>query len=251
MHRFRLAVASYLGYPRMHFAGEYRADASTTNNDYCNYRMNEPLNPDLVDWDYDKYGTNEFEIVNVKVTSVHYKDGTSSLKDSVVGQDIVGNIDRPLAKLVSSNNHRCSIYGMKLGIQWSGISTAFRGEWTPNIIGQSPWPRIKCYDQQHSFQSTHYPYSSQFTTTVTNIHWQDLRDSKVLKQLQNAVGEGALTLRGTMFHHPSDYLPSNATYGYLLGVIGAPSPSDTLNVPGERAMYIKESPARRVEVWQR
>ena len=235
-------MASYLGYPRIHFAGEYRADASTTNNDYCNYRMNEPLNPDIIDMDYDRYGTNELEIVNVKVMSVYYKDGTMSLRDSVVGQYIVGNIDCPLAKIVSSNNHLATLHGMEIGIHWSDNSPAFRGKWSPNIIGQSAWPRLKCYDLQHSLQSTHYPYSSQFTTTVTNIHWHDLRDSEVLNQLQNAVGEGTLALRGTMFHHPRDYLPSNDTYGNIIGVIGVPSPSDTLNVPGERAMYIKDRP---------
>ena len=153
-----MAAASYLSYPQIHIAGQFRADASSTNNDYCNYRMNEPLNPDVIDMDYARYGTNEFEIVNVKVTTVYYENGTSSLEDSIVGQHIVGNIDRPLAKMASSNNHHCSLYGMRLGLQWSDGTLAFMGEWTPNIIGQSPWTRVKCFDYKHSLESTHYPF---------------------------------------------------------------------------------------------
>lgn len=241
-------MASYLGYPRIHFAGQYRADASTTNNDFCNYRMSEPLNPDQ-NMDFNKYGTNEFEIVNAKVTSVHYKNGTTSLRDSVVGHVIIGNSNSPHAKLSSPYNQFSSLYGMSFGIQWHNTNvTAFRGQWTPNVIAQSQWSRLKCYTKAHHglypWQIT-TPLSSQFTTTVTNIDWQSMGGSEVLTQLQNAVGKGSLTLRGTMFYYTRNYLPyvtHNATYGYLIGVIGATGPADTLNVPGERAMYTKDEP---------
>lgn len=112
--------SSYLGYPRIHFAGQFRADSNTRNNDFCNYRLDKPTNPDLNGMDWNANGTNEFQFVHTKVTSVLYKDGTSSTTDPLVGQNIIGNLKRPIAKLVDINNSgaHMSIFGMKFGIQW-------------------------------------------------------------------------------------------------------------------------------------
>ena len=248
-YRWNFAVATYLGYPRIHFAGQFRADTSTTNNEFCNYRMDQPLMNDL-EIDHNMDGTNYYEIVNAKVTSVHFKNGTSSLKDSFVGQDIIGNTDRVCAKLASPYEQFSSLYGLTFGIQWSTATkaTAFRGEMVASVTGQSTWTPVKCYSKDYHGEYPHQnsiSEASQYATIVTGIDWHDLGDSEVLAQLQNAVGEGDLAFRATMSYYTRHFVPyrvHNATYGYLIGVIGVADPSDSLHAPVERAMYSKDRP---------
>lgn len=118
------------------------------------------------------------------------------------------------------------------------------------LAGQSTWVCMKCYDEVHHgeypFQFT-FPQAAQFATIVTGVDWNDLGDSEVLTQLKNSVGEGNLALRVTMSYftrHYEFYKALNATFGYLIGVIGVADPSDSLSVPGERTMYSKGTPLR-------
>ena len=229
--------ASYLGYPRIHFAGQYRGDVNTKNNDVCEYFVDEPFGqtPSL---DWNEYGTNDFELVSTKVTSVHYEDGTSSLKDSVVGQGFVGNVDRPHAKFV--NDYIPCVYGLSLGIQWEDSKEmAFLGNQMPVRLHQSLWSRMKCVGASGSY----HPYSIQFIATVTDVNWHSLGDSLALAQLQRAVGEGYLVMRITMFgYNWNPKVEHNFTYGYMMGVIAAPGPSETLGLTGDRAMITKHQP---------
>ena len=242
---------SYLSYPRIHFAGQFRADSDTRNNDPCNYDPQFELNLDTngVDWGFN--GTNEFQFFDTEVTSVYYGDGTMSTSDPVVGRGIVGNLERPFAKLtdldVDCQDHS-SIYGLKFGIQWSDdhpesdADLAFYGSWTRNVVAQSMWPRLKCYSNTNYgtelFQDS-FPLGGQATTTITGVDWGDVSQSQALQELKSAAGGRDLAVRITFYYYTRNYptyVPYNATLGYVVGVIGVPSDSDTLNVPGERVM---------------
>lgn len=177
--------------------------------------------------------------MNTEITSVHYEDGTSSLSDNVVGHSIVGNTDRPHAKLVG--DYTPCLYGLGLGIQWRGTKDmAFLGKVIPVRLQQSQWSRMKCYDVN---TRSYHPYSVHFILTVTGIEWHSLRDSVVLTQLQRAAGEGDLVVRITMFgYNWRREVPHNFTYGYLMGVIGVPGPSGNLGLAGDREMFTKHRP---------
>ena len=252
------ALGSYLDYPRIHFYGHFRADSCTRNNDRCNYRMDKPFNPDLngVDWGFN--GTNEFQLYDAQVTSVIYSDGTSSTTDSIVGRRIIGNLKHPHAKLTDLDTDiqdHSTVYGMKFGITWGSQDqnedVAFYGKWTRNVIAQHLWPRLKCYNEdnygQELFQDS-FPLGAQFTTTVTNIDWAEIRNSQILNELKMAANGGSLVVRGSLQYYTRNYpsyVPFNATLGYIYGIIGIPGLKDTLNVPGQRMMrFIKTFPVQ-------
>ena len=246
----QLTISSYLGYPRIHFAGQFRADSNTRNNYRCWYMKDRDSNIDYnYDWNFN--GTNEFQFFNTSVTSVIYKNGTTSTKDPVIGKQIIGNLDRPYGKLVGLNvqtEEHSAVYGLNFGIKWSrGFPSspedvAFQGKWSPNILYLNGWQRSKCYNEEHygpyPYQST-FPMAAQSTTMITGIKWNNPKGSLVLKQLQKAVGNRELSVRITLFHYTRAYLPYaayNFTLGYVVGTIGTFGESDSLNVPGQRRL---------------
>lgn len=67
------AFSSYLGYPRINFAGRFRADVNTHNNEVCHYRKGIKLPmPELSDdgRDWNAEGTNEFEFVQYLLLTI-------------------------------------------------------------------------------------------------------------------------------------------------------------------------------------
>lgn len=250
-------LGSYLGYPRIHFHGQFRADSDTRNNERCNYRMDHKLNSDTngVDWGFN--GTNEFQFFNTSVTSVVYENGSISDDDPIIGQYIFSNLEHPYAKLTdldTDEQGHSTIYGMEhFGIKWSRDfpkedDIAFTGKWTRNVIAQNMWSRIKCYSEKnhgHELYQDSFPFSSQSTTTITNIMWpkKDNKKSKGLAQLKHhseTRSGGNLAVRITLQYYTRNYpsyVPYNATLGYVYGVIGIPGERDTLNVPGDRVMF--------------
>ena len=88
--------------------------------------------------------------------------------------------------------------------------------------------------------------STQYTTTITGIDWQELGDSEALTQLRKAAGDdGELSVRITMNYYTRNYEPYaqyNFTLGRIVGSIGVQRDGDTLNVPGDRAMFTKNDP---------
>ena len=214
--------------------------------------MDKELNPDLnsVDWGFN--GTNEFEFFNTYISSVVYQDGSSSVEDPVVGRHIIGNLERPFAKLTDLDTDcqdHSTIYGLKFGIKWSedfpddDTDIAFYGNWTRSIVAQSMWPRLKCYNNESHGSELYqgsFALGAQSTTKIKDILWKNLGGSLALSQLQIAVGDDEDLVVRITFHYYTRNYPSyvayNATLGYVIGVIGVPSDSDTLNVPGEREM---------------
>ncbi len=105
---------TYLGYPRIYFAGQHRAHPSTRNNDRCDFRMDEEVSAE-----WGKNGTQEFELFNTIVTSVVYENGSNSTNDPIVGH---GNLQRPFANFVDLDvdvQTHLTIYGLQFGITWN------------------------------------------------------------------------------------------------------------------------------------
>lgn len=175
-----MALSSYLGYPRINFQGHFRADSNTHNNDVCNYH-DAPIPTDhYVDWNSD--GTNEFEFVNAKVTSVVWNDGSvheKSTEDPIIGHSIIGNIDGPISKIADGSTRDpeiFTIFGMQFGIKWNEETAlpepkdiAFHGDMARCVATQFVWRRIPCYTSENHGEN---PYqgsiraSVQFASTV-------------------------------------------------------------------------------------
>ena len=191
------------------------------------------------------------------MTSVVYSDGTLSTQDPVVGHKIVDNLSGPLAKIADPNylyGWHTIVFGLKFGIQWGrhyperDADMAFHGNWSRSVITLFNWKRVLCYSHlnhgKELFQNSLHK-ASQSKSTIRDISWGNLGGSEALRQLREAAGDGELAVRINLSYHTTNYPPyvaHNATLGYVVGALGVPSPSDTLNVPGERAMFFRENP---------
>jgi hypothetical protein len=74
---------SYLGVPRLHFAGRFRADVSTVNNNPSNFGQSDPQ-----DLSWNPIGSGSFGLVDCKITSAVRADGSvaaSAAEDPVIG----------------------------------------------------------------------------------------------------------------------------------------------------------------------
>ena len=240
-----------MGYPRIHFAGKVYADANYANNEMCFYR---PDVETVKSYDYHelyvKYGTNEFYFYDCHVTSVVYEDGTFSTDDPIVGHEIIGNLDRPQPKMVDNSlSSFTAIFGMSFGIKWTEkapknrYDIAFYGKWSVNVVTTFQWPSGKCYSRTHHGDGppeSDKEFSALSTTKIINVNWGNVGGSDALKQLQSRAatsGSEELAVRITMFLHSQ-----STGIITVAGVIGVPSPTDTLGFAGERAMYPANDP---------
>ena len=234
---FLFSQASYLDFPRVHFYGKFRADASTPNNNGCNFdpEINDPFEDKPNDnWNY--IGTNEFSIQDTFVTGVTDRGMAKDANDEVIGAAVLDSGNHPFAKMVDIDTDwqgaAAVVYGMVFRIVWSDGKEALRGKWTPSSISQSMWKRMKCYKgNQGSF-----PFGTLSTTTITDITWGDLRGSAVLKKLKelstNKLQLSISLSRYTRNH--KDLAKTAFTLGLITGTIGVSSDAEPLNYGGER-----------------
>lgn len=105
------ALASYMGYPRVQFSGSYRTDLNSKNNDPCNFIKSDEI----------FIGSNNFEFFDASVTSVVYADGRETQNDALVGQKVISNVRRPLAKFSDLDvdcQNASTVHGLKISIKW-------------------------------------------------------------------------------------------------------------------------------------
>ena len=178
-----------MDYPRVHFYGKFRADASTPNNERCYFDANidayENDTDHIMNWNY--IGTNEFSIQDTFVTGVTTDSGVT--KDQVIGAAVLDSSNNPFAKMVDIDTewqgYATTIYGMVFRIVWSDGTEALSGKWAASSISQSIWKRRKCCQGQDSFTS-----GTLSTTTINDIKWGELRGSAVLEKLKKLSTKG-------------------------------------------------------------
>ena len=195
------------------------------------------------------YGSNSFQFFDTVVTGITKMSGNQQTDDPIVGQPVVNNIDFPFAKIVDLDvdcQGRSAIYGMQFGVQGDS-SLLFYGKWTPNIIAQNMLPRVACFSDIDDCELIYSPggesFSAQSMTTITDIEWNVepamgsfLED---FKAAFDATGMNKLVVRITQYAYR--YGGDDASLGHVVGVIGIPSDTDTLNVPGDRFMIPTDS----------
>ena len=238
---FSFSRASYLDYPRVHFYGKFRADASTPNNERCYFDANIDAYKNDTDhiynWNY--IGTNEFSIQDTFVTGVTTDSGVT--KDEVIGAAVLDSSSRPFAKMVDIDTEwqgaATVIYGMVFRIVWSDGTEALSGKWTASSISQSMWKRRKCYQGNGSFTS-----GTLSTTTISDIKWGELRRSAVLEKLKKLSTKGnnklqlSVSLSAYTSGNPKDFAETAFTLGLITGTIGVSSDTEPLNYGGERLL---------------
>ena len=244
---------SYLDVPRIHFTGKFRADVNTRNND--NNTFSGQLNPDQnKDWNFN--GTNEFSFFDTSIVAVDLSSSDSAdPEDPVLSAIIFNNADRVLPKIVDLDvdcQEVSTIYGMEFGIGWNegGVyKKGLTGKWTPSVIAQDMWPRLKCFTEEFygDRPQDSVPFGSQGTTILTDIEWGDTRNSPALQELRvrSTRGSGKLSIRVSYYFYPRNYgalVPYAFALGYVVGTIGVYDNGETLNFGGDRMLIPDQLP---------
>ena len=240
-------MASYLDTPRIHFAGDFRADPPTANNKPCNFAVDE--NYDIgygLGWN--GFGTGEFAFLDTKVYGAVSKDGKFIKDDPVIGARVLDNYRKPFAKYadldVDAQLITSTIYGMRFGIGWEQINEdsqnlAFKGEWTSNAITQSYWLKVKGLDDLNDNAGV----SS--TTTITNIIWNEsYKKSPILTELKESSGNKLqVSISLYSYRHIGDPRPpNNFSLGHVVGTIGISKEGEPLNYGGDRLLIPVDEP---------
>ena len=224
---FRKAAGSYLDSPRIHFAGQYRADVNSRNNCPCNYDPGSPIY-ESQEWNYQ--GTNEWEFVDTVVTAVIGNNGEEIPGSPLLGAKVFSNENRPFGKIVDMDVdfQVSSLYGLEFGLKYNNISL-FTGKWSTSVIVHDMWVKMKCTNRSRGLKV----FGAQSTTRVTDVAWSQLElisDLKTATEQQNASGDLSVSI------NLDTYSADIFTMGRVYGTIGIAMVGEPLNVGGERKM---------------
>jgi hypothetical protein len=163
---------SYLGYPRLHFAGKFLADVSTINNDSANFS---PETPDVA-LGWNPNGTGVFDLNDCVVTKVVYGPGdeaTTPEQDPLVGQKLTPVYTYGQPKLVDLDPMQqgvSEIWSMTLKVGGlsanpSSLPSSMTGDYIEAPFDRM-WNQVLNNDYKSSVLATAY-----YQSTLTNLVW--------------------------------------------------------------------------------
>ncbi len=212
---------SYLGVPRLHFAGWFRANPSTINNapgnyDHTSNRSQVPISPS-----WNPYGDASWSIA-ATVRSFVGPDGVlHDGGDPVIGAQIVSvegksKVPAKLVDLDVDQQTRTQLFGLDLTLGGSGSNGS-----TPLLSGHFDDGARLLYLWFGRVPSAggDAAASGAFQSVLDAIAWGDLGGSPFLQELEAAAGDG-LSIRLSVFGYDSN--PQSPTYhsGSIVGTIG-------------------------------
>ena len=245
----------YLDRPRLHFAGRFRANVATINNNYDNFSPDfQPVNEVINDDETAGYGgwnpggTNEFLFHDVTVTMMCPKQG------DCIKPDLMELQYNPMMITTDSGEGSTQItdidvewqlssilYGMKVAINpkksamstsaWHGLDAIVSGSFYP--VGTTGYWDSTTGTEWMSRSSARYQ------SVLENLEWNDeLLNSvdrnthqykySLLRELREA-SPHRLSMSFVVYGY--SFLPGtpDATYGYVVGTIGPSTGSRNLN----------------------
>ncbi|QRN97820.1 hypothetical protein JRI60_01675 [Archangium violaceum] len=220
---------SYLHPVRLVFSGTFQADVSTVNNDVRHYdnATFEPRFQQMQDsetgvengW-WNPTGSGAFRLMDCKVTSVHYKDGSSTRNprtDPVVGMRIGSADDRVAGKLVDLDPQwqtASEIWGMQVHLVDDRKVPVVGGRYKPNPFRDLFFGRM-------SGVSNDAAASAVFQSVLEGIEWaSQLPESRFLSELGELARNKRLSIRLTTFGYSGNASRGTYTLGVVSGVIG-------------------------------
>ncbi len=209
---------SYLNPTRVHFAGQFRADVSTVNNDDQHFNS-KVFTPDDQNYGnsngwWQPSGTGAWRLCGCTITAAAWdgKFATTSTGDPVVGLPLKNSSDRVDAKIVDLDPDQqlvSTIFGLEVRIAdpLSG-AVLMTGELSP-VPFMDIWSRGGAGDTGASVF---------YHSTLTGVVWGDLSKSPALRALQAATLQGQLSMRFMLDSYNMD--GDKRGYGRVVGTIG-------------------------------
>jgi hypothetical protein len=221
---------TYLGYPRLHFAGSFQADPSTVNNDPAHFddatfqarfqqpQVGENPAPDQMNGWWNPRGSGAWRLANCMVTSVLYQDGSSaasSLADPIVGGMLAGSDSRVSAKLVDLDPEQqmvSEIWGLRLRLRDSQGQEVWNGSFEVAPFTDI-WVRYRT-GQPDSY------YGAFYQSIISGVEWAGELNSLLLQQMKEAAYQGQLSIKFNVDGYDDDVTSPTFTWGRIVGSIG-------------------------------
>ena len=233
--------SSYIDVPRINFAGLYRADIPTINNQYSSFGYAAGYTDNKLELGWNTLGGGGLSLINCTVRSVTYRNGTTSFTDPIVGNKVVMNPGSPQPKIADLDPVGLSFYAILYG-----MTLAVLGEdnITPILMGSAP-PFV--LEQDEWLDGLCITYSSPAAHSAAILEDVSLsRDgSKILQEMgQSRQRKLTLSVGLTLHNHcplgPDGELIACENTGQLLGSIGViqsnADPASFSSFAGDRIM---------------
>ncbi|MBN1209795.1 MAG: ferritin-like protein [Myxococcaceae bacterium] len=227
---------SYLGIPRLIFAGKFQADPSTVNNDpehfnAAKFRSNYQLpGAGASNGWWNPRGTGAWRFQDCKVTRVLYGNGTSCDDpnvDPLVGQSVNGAEARVEGKLVDLDSEQqmvSEIWGFRVVIGSVLKGFGLGGDFLVSPFADI-WTRYP-QGQPDSF------FGAFYQSVLEGVQWAGVEKSPSLKELlAQGSFKGALSIKFNVDGFDDDASSPTFTFGRVVGSIG-------LYVPGEPKRFV-------------
>jgi len=213
---------SYLNPVRLHFAGRFRADVSTVNNDIqhfdnqtfsANFQL--PQRPGSPNGWWQPAGTGAWRLIDCAVTAACRRDGTTAVapaEDAAVGVAVRESGDRASAKLVDLDPDQqgvSMIFGLTVRLVDDNGQLLVKGDFEP-----APFFDLQFNRSEESGDSAACAY---FQSVLTNIEWGNVTASTCLTQMQQACA-GALSIKFMTDIYTMG--GQQRGYGRIVGTIG-------------------------------
>lgn len=219
---------SYLNNTRLIFSGKFQADVSTVNNDVRHYdnaqwepRFQDFQKPDGTEdgW-WNPIGSGAFRLIGCRVSSVHYKDGTSTssaAQDSAVGLMIGGANERVAAKLVDLDPQwqmASQIWGLEVRLTAGKEPPLAHGKFLCSAFRDLTFARVHTAAGDGGA-------SSNFQSVLEGVAWSaDAANSRALRELKEIAASDSLSMRLMTFGYVGRYGDPQFSLGTVCGVIG-------------------------------
>ncbi|MGC4903851.1 ferritin-like domain-containing protein [Micromonospora echinospora] len=225
---------SYLGYPRINFAGRFQSDISTVNN-VLRYYDNTRFEPRFQGPAYfvenrivednglfNPRGTGTFRLADLRVRSGLAADGrlhSSADDDPVVGCRIGEDNLRVNAKMVDIDQRDQTvpgIYGLRMRLVDEAGAELLKGDFDPSWAVDL-WRRGPGAQTPGGTNA-----SAAYQSVLTNLSWAPELASPLLRALREATDENMLSIRFVLDGYDVDVVNYGAThtFGRIVGSIG-------------------------------
>lgn len=211
----------YLGWPRLHFFGNFQTDVSTVNNDPSHFDVadyvpswHRPGAGASNGW-WNPQGSGAWRLWDCTVSSVVYADGSycdDPQADPVVGARFADASDQVSAKLVDLDPEQqmvSQIWGLEIVVGSDGTTDGFSGTFEPAPFGDI-WVRFP-QGQPDSF------FSATYQSVLQSVQWSPTITSRFLEALGRP---DTLSIKFTLDGYDDDRTSSTFTLGRISGAIG-------------------------------
>jgi len=211
---------SYLNPTRVHFAGQFRADVSTVNNDDMHFDSatfkpnDQDYGPGSSNGWWQPSGTGAWRLCGCAITAAAWdgKFATTNAADPVVGLPLKNSSDRVDAKIVDLDPDQqmvSMIFGLVVRIaDPASGAVLMSGQFSP-----APFMDIWGRGGQGDTGASVF-----YQSTLVDVVWGDLSASPALQALQRATIQGQLSMRFMLDSYKMG--GEHRGYGRIVGTIG-------------------------------